>query len=532
MTLSHPGGVLTLALILFPVLAADAHAQRLLEVDGIELQGTARLVMSEAGSCNVLETDTSYEEKKANHGASMDVWRLDFSVRNGSGRWLDHLIARFEIDSEWPDCTNWSDPGIAQLRELNPEVPLEDMAVDWAGTAGFIQESGRNVVAPDQTLTDTNFIIVLRGDPEPRFVNWSVDFNFAAGPPPVAPAADAPGSPAPATAEQDNLFWQSVMNSTNPADFEAYLEQFPNGVFGALARNRLAALRAPAGPGAGGAASSASASRVSGDRDPSSSTAVSEDSASGVPANETCTSKPAGAACWMELANQPECYVWNPNLSLDATVTWTGACSGGLAQGTGTLIWILDSGQRTQELTGRLQAGKMHSQWVLRFSDGDVVEGSYVDGQRHGQWVLRLADGGVQEGPYVDGQQHGHWVLRFSDGTVQEGPMVEGQQQGHWVVRLADGRVAEGPMVEGQQQGHYVVRSPDGTVQEGPMVEGERHGQWVLRSRTGAYRKAPMWTASGTATGSCASRTGAYRKAPMWTASGTATGSCASRTGP
>ena len=37
------------------------------------------------------------------------------------------------------------------------------------------------------------------------------------------------------------------MNSTNPADFEAYLQQFPNGVFRALAQNRLAALRQPEG---------------------------------------------------------------------------------------------------------------------------------------------------------------------------------------------------------------------------------------------------------------------------------------------
>lgn len=43
------------------------------------------------------------------------------------------------------------------------------------------------------------------------------------------------------------MFWQSVMNSTNPADFEAYLRRFPNGVFSDLAQNRLAAIRGPAG---------------------------------------------------------------------------------------------------------------------------------------------------------------------------------------------------------------------------------------------------------------------------------------------
>jgi TPR repeat protein len=44
------------------------------------------------------------------------------------------------------------------------------------------------------------------------------------------------------------LFWQSIANSTNRADFEAYLQQFPQGVFAPLARNRLAALTPPAAP--------------------------------------------------------------------------------------------------------------------------------------------------------------------------------------------------------------------------------------------------------------------------------------------
>ena len=42
--------------------------------------------------------------------------------------------------------------------------------------------------------------------------------------------------------QQETVFWQSIMNSTNPADFEALLEAFPNGTFARLARNRLAEL--------------------------------------------------------------------------------------------------------------------------------------------------------------------------------------------------------------------------------------------------------------------------------------------------
>ncbi len=68
---------------------------------------------------------------------------------------------------------------------------------------------------------------------------------------PEAPAPE-PRDPAPSAllAQQENLFWQSIMNSTNAADFEAYLRRFPNGVYADLARNRAAAVAPPAEPAA------------------------------------------------------------------------------------------------------------------------------------------------------------------------------------------------------------------------------------------------------------------------------------------
>ena len=84
--------------------------------------------------------------------------------------------------------------------------------------------------------------------------------NAASGGPPAAP-------PLPASSELELVFWQSIMNSTNPADFEAYLEQFPNGTFRRLAQNRLAVLREPSddrlaveGTGSGSAADVSGAS--------------------------------------------------------------------------------------------------------------------------------------------------------------------------------------------------------------------------------------------------------------------------------
>ena len=94
---------------------------------------------------------------------------------------------------------------------------------------------------------------------------------------PSAVAVGAGQQPVPpaVTAEQENLFWQSIMNSENPADFEAYLSQFPNGVFRALAQNRLSTLGV-----SGGAASTRTSGAVG-------STVFRPD--------RTCVGQPAGA---------------------------------------------------------------------------------------------------------------------------------------------------------------------------------------------------------------------------------------------
>ena len=72
-----------------------------------------------------------------------------------------------------------------------------------------------------------------------------VPASVAAGGPASPSAVVVGGLPDPVRAQQETVFWQSVENSTNAADFEAYLATWPNGVYASLARNRLAALRAP-----------------------------------------------------------------------------------------------------------------------------------------------------------------------------------------------------------------------------------------------------------------------------------------------
>ena len=206
-------------------------------------------------------------------------------------------------------------------------------------------------------------------------------------------------------------------------------------------------------------------------------------------AEHTCAGKSEGAECWMEVTGQPGCYVWNLNLQPDETVTWSGGCSGGRAQGEGRLKWVWGDGEKNAESTGSLTDGTMHGRWVARLADGEVQEGPYAEGKRHGQWVLREADGDVREGPYEEGRRHGQWAWRLANGNVWEGPYVEGKLQGHWVGRYKDGSVQAGAAVDGNRHGQWVERDADGQVHEGPYVEGEKEGQWVERRSDGSVAK-------------------------------------------
>ena len=295
--------VVLMAAFVSPLLAVDARADLLLAEDGVELHGTVQLWLSGATTCNVRESDTAYESRKANHGAPIDVWRVDAEVRNRTGRWLDRMAASYFTESRWPECSGWGHPEGLSLTEM----------YHFSSDVTNISDSGYPDVAPGAVLTaETEYFIVLRGDPPPRFHMMSLSFNFVAGgdsgsdpeaveeslgldrttrrqlqrglqaagfspgaadglfgprtraairswqrsrserPTGYLDAASAAalqpvgsasaGQPPGATSRADLEFWQSIADSTNPLMFEAYLARFPNGAFRALAQNRLAVL--------------------------------------------------------------------------------------------------------------------------------------------------------------------------------------------------------------------------------------------------------------------------------------------------
>ena len=116
----------------------------------------------------------------------------------------------------------------------------------------LLQEMKRPGVSVDRVLRNVRDQVVsiakkLNHQQVPALYDQAIgDFYFS---PPVAgvQTANIPAQPPIAIptdpSANDRAFWDSVKDSRNPDEFKAYLEQYPKGLFAALAQTRLKALQ-------------------------------------------------------------------------------------------------------------------------------------------------------------------------------------------------------------------------------------------------------------------------------------------------
>ena len=401
--------------------AVDAHALRLMETDGIELRGVARVVAYGAATCHIRDINHSeeeYERLKVNEGKPLNLWQMDFSVYNGSGKGLDHLIALYGVEAPWPPCTHWSD---------NPGVSTT--GASWSEESGLIQRRGKPFsVAPGETMTEEVLLIVFHED-TPRFANWSVDYNFAESTH-ATPDTQPPQATAQPPAEQ------------RPAPAQA------------VAPQPAQAPGLPSGISAG-------------------------EMCAGKPIWSACWKELAnqpGCYVWVYSLEPARTVTWSAEcagglaqgqgtLTGHKTGTYTG--TGHLQDGKMHGQWVIRiANGYVNEIS--FVDGKRHGRWVERFANGDVHEGHFVDDKMHGQWAYRFANGDVHEGPFVDDKRHGQWVIRFANGDVHEGPFVDDKRHGQWVERFANGT----------QSGHWLIPFSGSSVREVPHEDGKKYHRW------------------------------------------------------
>ena len=440
------GGLVAAALLAgIPVTAETFHSQ-----DGVMFEGTLRKVVEQAAVCNVLEQNhppDEYERLKPNHGQPIDLWQVDFAVRNESGRQIEHLRASGWVRAEHPPCTNWSGEGPGG----GPVLPQPSLMAPTVWSDHFQMLQRADGMRPGEQERRSLYLVVF-GEHQPHFGEWDIDYRFAAGSGDAGerggatqsgrgPQAPGPAFELPPEIQADRYLLQAeqAVRDGDAAGVKAAMERLE-----ALGREhglepapedhfQYAQAWAAAGEAERAMEAVVRYLRLGG-REAEHYTAALEllnraESGKLLPVGvePSCEGQAEGAECWKELTSHPGCHVWDDHYYADQTVTWTGGCAGGLASGTGTLTWVRDS--KENKYSGLLRDGKEHGHWVQRFADGGSQEGPYMDGKKHGQWVLRFADGNVFEGPYVDDKWHGQWVVRSPDGRTETVTFVNGEQQ-------------------------------------------------------------------------------------------------------
>lgn len=274
----------------------------------------------------------------------------------------------------------------------------------------------------------------------------------------------------------------------------------------------------------------------------------------GISEAEICSVDHSGNSCWIEVRNQPGCYVLVEWYRPDRMVRWYGDCSGGFGDGTGKWfdlsrgnLFFFDRLIYESAAEGLLVQGRKEGDWLAQLRDGSVVQRFYRDGLPHGAWITHYANGKTIENRYLLGRSYGYPIVRGPDGVARESnPFLrkrtyeaavntdkhgiwrtrdpqEGNREvvqvdyfrlnawrpggsdepfrttlfpdtgltGNYVLRLAAGTEAEGPIVDGRMQGEWTFRSLDGVVTRGLYVNNSRSGDWTETRPNGTVAKGP-----------------------------------------
>lgn len=88
------------------------------------------------------------------------------------------------------------------------------------------------------------------------------------------------------------------------------------------------------------------------------------------------------AGDWI-LSSDTQCKLWNPNPVVNESITWSGPCVDGIANGQGVVQWFLN-GIPYDRYEGQVAAGRRHGLGVATYQNGVRVEGQFLDGLPNG----------------------------------------------------------------------------------------------------------------------------------------------------
>jgi hypothetical protein len=179
-----------------------------------------------------------------------------------------------------------------------------------------------------------------------------------------------------------------------------------------------------------------------------------------------CTT--ALAAAQEILIGKAECGVVNPHPVEGESITWTGGCKDGYADGEGVLEWLLD-GTVKEHYQGTLVKGRKEGLGYERRDIGYEYEGGFKNGLRDGEGTANLAMGDHYKGSWLRDVPDGFGKMIYATGGSYEGEWKAGRREGKASVVFA----GSGKHAELEYKGNVPAGAPPR-----PALESARYALW------------------------------------------------------
>ncbi len=141
-----------------------------------------------------------------------------------------------------------------------------------------------------------------------------------------------------------------------------------------------------------------------------------------------CCALPALAAADSEwIADAKGCKVANISPKQGESISWSGDCHNGLANGEGTLTWF-ESGIKTEVYEGTMVDGYAEGRGKLHGA-GSVYIGEWKKSRQHGRGRYEAADGSWYSGEWSDGVPHGRGQMLTPEGQLLKGYWNNGEYE-------------------------------------------------------------------------------------------------------
>lgn len=156
------------------------------------------------------------------------------------------------------------------------------------------------------------------------------------------------------------------------------------------------------------------------------------------------------------------------------TVLWSGPCEGGIADGKGTLTWLLN-GEPGVVDTGNFLDGALEGKGARNHILGKwIYNGQFHGGKTEGKGRIVQENGTVYEGDWASGTQHGQGHYEFANGNTYNGGVVNGKKSGHGRLTFSDGTYFDGQFIDDYAEGDGKCKKDGHT---GPCIFA--HGTFV-----------------------------------------------------